>query len=154
MYLGDFFFYIPTFILYPGWIERHCSESATGAWGTAGAAVWSTRVALLPSPASSGSSSRVDEAQLPKTSTTTQTSCFYSTKLIFRGVVEVLRILRCSVRYTIDNLVWTAKQTGILDKHKYIHPGQYLQAEKTCSQGKLQIWIRCMVSAVYKMILQ
>lgn len=53
------------------------------------------RVARLPSPASPGSSSCVEDAQLPKTSTTPHTGCFHSMKLIFRDVVEMPRILGC-----------------------------------------------------------
>lgn len=132
MYLGDFFVYSH---LHPvsrmNWkalLWELCWSLRN--YGRCRLGLRSTRVARLPSPASSGSSSCVDEAQLPKTSTTTQTGCFYSIKLTLGDVVEMPRILRCSVRYTIDNLAPAAKQSGILEKQKYIHPRQYLQAEK------------------------
>lgn len=113
----------------------------------------STRVARLPSPASSGSSSCVEEAQLSKTSTATQTDCFYRMKLIFGGVVEIPRILRCRavqsdiLQITVPKLLnsqafWINLNTFILDNT--------FRLKKTFSWGKLQLWIKCMASTVYK----
>lgn len=112
-------------------IALPCSESAAGAWGTPGAAVWSTRVPRLPSPASSGSSSCVEEAQLPKTSTTTQTGCFYGMKLIFWDM-EMPRMLRCRAiqsdtrQITVPELLnsqafWINKNTLILAEKDIFH---------------------------------
>lgn len=92
----------------------------------------STLVVSPPSPASSGSSSCVKEAQLPKTFTTPHTGCCYSMKLIFGDVVVMPRILRCSAAQSevLSSLARAAKHLDILDKHKCINPRQHLWAEK------------------------
>lgn len=102
-------------------------------------------------------SCQLRELQLSRTSTTTETGCFYSMKLIFGDVVKMPRILGCRA---VQSDTWQITLPKPLNSQGFwtnintFIPDNTFRLKKTFSWGKLQLWIICMASAVYKMNLQ